>query len=122
MISGGTLIEKPVFLRLLSGLVAVELHFEPIGWKTGLTETTIMAISKLDVMTTSICVRGKGLLVGADEGQFELEKFKVVASEEKLHAQMVDTIALQLHLGAMDAGTPFKPNALPRPTPDTPFD
>jgi hypothetical protein len=97
------------------------LHFEPFGWKTGVLDTSAMGF-KLDVIGAGCCIRGKGLLVGADEGQFGLEKFKVIASEEKLHAQMVDTIALQLHLGAMDAGTPFKPNALPRPTPITPFD
>jgi hypothetical protein len=97
------------------------LHFEPFGWKTSFSDTSVV-LSKIDVIGAGLCVRKIGLGVGAEEGELKLEKFRIVNSEEKLHEQMVDTIALQLHLGAMDAGTPFKPNALPRPTPITPFD
>ena len=98
-----------------------KFHFEIFKYETFGTVASASGI-KVDVMGASVCVRRVGLGVGAEEGQFKLQKLKVVSSEEELHESMVDTFALQMHLGAMDAGTPFKPNALPRPTPLTPFD
>ncbi len=97
------------------------LHFEPFKYETfGIVASA--AVSKVDVIGASVCIRAVGLGMGAEEGEFKVNKFRIVSAEEELHAAMVDTFALQLHLGALDAGTPFKPNALPRPTCITPFD
>ena len=101
--------------------VSKKFHFEPFKYESFGFVASAAAI-KTDVMGASVCVRHTGIGVGAEQGEFKLQKFKLVKSEEELHEAIIETFALRLHLGAMDAGTPFKSNTLPRPTPLTPFD
>jgi hypothetical protein len=109
-----------VFARYLSS--------EWYSWKFGLTKLDTF-VASMGVYGASAGVYGfkcdaglvKGDLFRAKFDQKDISaKFHTISQKVKLFAgKMIVTAAL---IGILRFGTPFKPNALPAPTPITPFD
>jgi hypothetical protein len=97
------------------------LHYENFAMKSGLVTITLVASAftvnplKVDVVGLKIDIFKNKM----DAGQM---KTVITASANKVHLQVRKVVLTAVLVGALYAGTAFKPNALPRPSPITPFD
>lgn len=114
--------------------VATEIH--PGLWVTHINEWAIRnhiefsvryaalaaQILSVEAVVGSISARKTGLKLGGEELSVQDAKMELHAHADKLRLQASKLICTALLVGVLELGTPFKPNALPRPTPITPFD
>jgi hypothetical protein len=75
-----------------------------------------------EAVVYSISAHKTGLKLGGEELTLKETKVQLHASAHKLRLQASKLVCTALLVGVLELGTPFKPNALPRPTPITPFD
>ncbi|GGG98954.1 hypothetical protein [Silvibacterium dinghuense] len=90
---------------------------------------TLYDVLKLDVCVAAVSINGAKFDVSmwkGDINMFKLDTASIDAEIKKFKATVSALWAKTLVTGALIAvlrfGTPFKPNALPAPTPITPFD
>jgi hypothetical protein len=97
------------------------LHYENFAMKSGLVTITLVGSAftvnplKVDVV---------GLKIDIFKNKMDAGQVKTVITESanKVHLQVRKVVLTAVLVGALYAGTAFKPNALPRPSPITPFD
>lgn len=90
---------------------------------------TLYDILKLDVCVAAVSVNGAKFDASMWKGEISVYKTKFEAIETaisgfvtKIRALSNKLIVTSALIGILRFGTPFKPNALPAPTPITPFD
>jgi hypothetical protein len=97
------------------------MHYENFAMKSGITTVTLVGAA---FNVNALKADAVGLKIDIFKSKMDAGEVKtaIVGSVNYVSLQTRKIILTAALLGALSMGTPFKPNALPRPSPITPFD
>ena len=97
-------------------------HYSNYYVKINGLDVAISYVSKVSIASYTITARKAGLKIGGSELTLHDTHLKIAATTNHIKAHASKIVCTAILIGVLSVGTPFKPNALPRPTPITPFD
>lgn len=98
------------------------MAYKAFSHKASAVDISLTYVSKISVSTSTVTARVTGLKVGGAELDLKTWRVNIAATSTKIRAHSTRLIVTAILIGVLSLGTPFKPNALPRPSPITPFD
>ena len=98
------------------------MAYKDFSHKASSVDVSLAYVSKISMSTSTVTARVTGLKVGGAELDLKTWRVNIEATSTKIRAQASKLVCTALLIGVLELGTPFKPNALPRPTPITPLD